>query len=98
MRTAFLISCATCALLLSAGDINAQSTEAQSMERVTGIGGFFFRATDPKALADWYERHLGINRTPETYSQQPWEQPRVRQSSDRFGRTPNTSDPTPSSG
>ncbi|MGQ0766468.1 MAG: VOC family protein [Gemmatimonadota bacterium] len=44
------------------------------MERVMGIGGFFFRASDPSALAAWYERHLGIGRAPETYTQQPWEQ------------------------
>jgi len=31
------------------------------MAKVTGIGGVFFRARDPKALADWYECHLGIN-------------------------------------
>ncbi|WP_309666855.1 VOC family protein [Tabrizicola sp.] len=30
------------------------------MARVTGIGGIFFRATDPKALAVWYATHLGI--------------------------------------
>jgi predicted enzyme related to lactoylglutathione lyase len=30
------------------------------MERVTGIGGVFFRARDPQALARWYEQHLGI--------------------------------------
>jgi predicted enzyme related to lactoylglutathione lyase len=30
------------------------------MARVTGIGGLFFRAKDPDALAAWYERHLGI--------------------------------------
>lgn len=30
------------------------------MKRVTGIGGIFFKANDPKALAAWYERHLGI--------------------------------------
>lgn len=28
---------------------------------VTGIGGLFFRAKDPKGLAKWYEEHLGIN-------------------------------------
>lgn len=28
---------------------------------VTGFGGFFFRAKDPKALAAWYETHFGIN-------------------------------------
>jgi predicted enzyme related to lactoylglutathione lyase len=31
------------------------------MERVTGIGGVFFRAHDPGALARWYRDHLGIN-------------------------------------
>jgi len=31
------------------------------MERVTGIGGAFFRAGDPDGLARWYSEHLGIN-------------------------------------
>jgi predicted enzyme related to lactoylglutathione lyase len=30
------------------------------VERVLGIGGVFFRARDPQALARWYEQHLGI--------------------------------------
>ena len=30
------------------------------MERITGIGGIFFKANDPKNLQSWYERHLGI--------------------------------------
>ena len=30
------------------------------MERVRGIGGVFFKAEDPKALAAWYERVLGV--------------------------------------
>ena len=30
------------------------------MKRVTGIGGIFFTAKDPKALRAWYQRHLGI--------------------------------------
>lgn len=30
------------------------------MQRVRGIGGVFFRAKDPKALAAWYRDHLGI--------------------------------------
>lgn len=30
------------------------------MERVTGIGGIFFKSADPKALAAWYEKHLGV--------------------------------------
>jgi predicted enzyme related to lactoylglutathione lyase len=31
---------------------------------VTGIGGFFFRARDPKALAAWYREHFGIGVQP----------------------------------
>ena len=31
------------------------------MERVLGIGGYFFRATDPSALTAWYREHLGID-------------------------------------
>jgi predicted enzyme related to lactoylglutathione lyase len=30
------------------------------MARVTGIGGVFLRARDPKTLAVWYAQHLGI--------------------------------------
>ena len=42
------------------------------MERVTGIGGFFFRAKDPAALAAWYQEHLGISPVPETYEEGSW--------------------------
>ena len=28
--------------------------------RVTGIGGIFFKAKDPKALQAWYQDHLGV--------------------------------------
>jgi catechol 2,3-dioxygenase-like lactoylglutathione lyase family enzyme len=30
------------------------------LAKATGIGGIFFRSRDTKALADWYETHLGI--------------------------------------
>ena len=30
------------------------------MARVTGIGGVFLKARDPKALTAWYAQHLGI--------------------------------------
>jgi predicted enzyme related to lactoylglutathione lyase len=33
---------------------------AQENTRVTGIGGVFFKARDPRALAAWYKQHLGI--------------------------------------
>lgn len=44
------------------------------MERVTGIGGFFFRASDPEALANWYRDRLGVDPVPQTYEQEPWRQ------------------------
>ncbi len=34
------------------------------MRRVTGIGGIFFHANDPKALGAWYKTHLGIDVQP----------------------------------
>lgn len=42
------------------------------MERVTGIGGLFFRARDPDALARWYADHLGIDPVPASYEERPW--------------------------
>ena len=31
------------------------------MERITGIGGVFIKARDAKALAAWYDKHLGFS-------------------------------------
>jgi glyoxylase I family protein len=44
------------------------------VERVTGIGGFFFRAKDPGALAEWYEARLGVKSVPKSYGEEPWRQ------------------------
>jgi len=44
------------------------------MERVSGIGGLFFRAKDPAALARWYEAHLGVSPVPASYEDSPWRQ------------------------
>jgi len=43
-------------------------------EKVTGIGGFFFRAHDPKGLGRWYQDHLGVLVIPTSYDQKSWEQ------------------------
>jgi predicted enzyme related to lactoylglutathione lyase len=37
------------------------------MERVTGIGGVFFRAQDPEALVAWYAEHVGVPVQPDGY-------------------------------
>jgi len=44
------------------------------MEKVTGIGGFFFRAKDPKALGLWYQQHLGILVIPTSPEESSWHQ------------------------
>ena len=33
----------------------------QSIIKVTGIGGIFFKCRDPKKIRDWYETNLGLN-------------------------------------
>lgn len=38
------------------------------MKRVIGIGGVFIKADNPKALAEWYEKHLGIEFGGKVYS------------------------------
>ncbi len=44
------------------------------MVHVSGIGGFFFRASNPAELAEWYERHFEILKVPEDYNLPCWRQ------------------------
>jgi glyoxylase I family protein len=46
----------------------------EEMEKVSGIGGLFFRAHDPKALASWYQQHLGVSLTSSKEGEHVWEQ------------------------
>ena len=41
--------------------IRVRLESEDQMKRVTGIGGIFFSAKDPKALGAWYKTHLGID-------------------------------------
>lgn len=38
-----------------------------------GLGGVFIRARDPRALADWYQAHLGVPLVPAGSEDPPWE-------------------------
>jgi predicted enzyme related to lactoylglutathione lyase len=31
------------------------------MAKVIGLGGIFFKSRDPKALSEWYAKHLGLS-------------------------------------
>ena len=44
------------------------------MEKVTGIGGLFYRAENPRDLSAWYEQHLGVTDVPDSYEKPPWKQ------------------------
>ena len=44
------------------------------MHKVSGIGGFFFRAEDPDAIAAWYRDNLGIDPVPMTEGAESWRQ------------------------
>jgi glyoxylase I family protein len=70
-RTAIRVAIAGAAAV-AAGAPRAPRQAAGEMERVQGIGGFFFRAKDPKKLAGWYEANLGVTTVPENYDALPW--------------------------
>lgn len=56
------------------GNAAAQPESQAEKEKVTGIGGLFFRAHDPKALGNWYLENLGIALTPTAKDSPVWQQ------------------------
>ncbi len=65
------------AALVSAGHLfagDAPTPSALPAQRVTGIGGLFFHADDPVALAKWYKEKLGVDPVPADYGGKPWVQ------------------------
>lgn len=63
------------AAAVAATRVNAMSLRPKGekeMEKVLGIGGFFFRAKDPKSLAKWYEDNLGVSIVPDDYGKPAW--------------------------
>jgi predicted enzyme related to lactoylglutathione lyase len=40
---------------------NKSNSKKQSVRKVTGIGGVFFKCKDPKKIREWYETNLGLN-------------------------------------
>jgi hypothetical protein len=66
MRSGIWIPCVI-ALSFALGMMveSARGSRAEKDEpRVTGVGGFFFKAQNPAKLADWYHVHLGIGLMP----------------------------------
>jgi glyoxylase I family protein len=46
---------------VASGTEQTAAASQTAKEAVTGIGGFFFRAHDPKALQKWYQDNLGVS-------------------------------------
>ena len=38
-----------------------KNNSQQSIRKVTGIGGIFFKCKDPKKMREWYSTNLGLN-------------------------------------
>lgn len=72
-RRKTLALAAGAAAVAQTGAVTASEGE-KTMEKVQGIGGFFFRAKDPAALAKWYEDNLGVNPVPKDYDGVAWRQ------------------------
>ena len=53
---------------------SADQQGENTMNFVTGIGGFFFRSENPEALAKWYHENLGIELPPTSYDGPVWRQ------------------------
>ena len=54
-----------------------------NLEKVTGIGGIFFRVRDPAGMSAWYREHLGVCGT-EGHADFVW---REHERPDQVGRT-----------
>jgi glyoxylase I family protein len=59
---------------VAAHEVSRSWGEEDQVERVEGIGGFFFSASDPEALAAWYAEHLGVPPPPASYDAEVWTQ------------------------
>ena len=46
--------------------------EGGAVEKVTGIGGMFFRSPDPGRSVAWYAEHLGVVGPPASYGESCW--------------------------
>ena len=43
------------------GIIAKHTSNAATLKKATGIGGIFFKCKDPKAVREWYSKHLGLS-------------------------------------
>ncbi len=44
--------------------VTKSNKKSNTMKKVTGVGGIFFKCKDPKKMTEWYKNHLGLNTNP----------------------------------
>jgi predicted enzyme related to lactoylglutathione lyase len=44
----------------TANKFSAKNNHFNTMKKVTGIGGIFFKCKDPNQMKEWYNTHLGL--------------------------------------
>jgi predicted enzyme related to lactoylglutathione lyase/ketosteroid isomerase-like protein len=54
--------------------INRYAAPTGDADKVTGIGGVFFKSADPKGLCKWYDEHLGTGFSGNEYMAFTWRQ------------------------
>jgi predicted enzyme related to lactoylglutathione lyase/ketosteroid isomerase-like protein len=64
--------------------INRNAAPAGEADKVTGLGGVFFKSADPKALCKWYDEHLGTRFEGNGYKAFAW---RRHENKEHFGST-----------
>jgi len=75
MKKLLVLSVLAAIFFITLGSASAADPPTQSnRQKVLGIGGLFFRSENPKRLAQWYEKYLGISVVPTSYGQKPWHQ------------------------
>ena len=74
LRSQFAMAVQNAAPAMSPAAPAQHEAAGTEMEKVAGIGGFFFRAHDPAALGRWYLEHLGISLTPTSLGAPVWQQ------------------------
>ena len=57
----FILVAAGFGLGFSTSKFMQEKSENQTMKKVTGIGGIFFKTKDPVKMREWYQTHLGLD-------------------------------------
>jgi glyoxylase I family protein len=75
MRNPSLLAVLATLVVVTLGQaVAAEPPKDDNMQKVLGIGGFFFKSENPEQLAKWYETHLGISLVPTSDEQRSWHQ------------------------